>query len=262
MSVPRLIRDRGPVALRAVAAQKIAVAVEIHHRVGDFVRAVPRIEIEHLVVLAAAVLAISPKPQQDIGLLAAQMIFEEFGRASAIEDGAVQEVAAFGFDAVLLRLRDAGENCDHRHRDQPRAIAPRAGTQSRAGGTVSARLSVRRWRWMCPRMCPSPQHAGGLPASGVTGLQAAPSFLGDFLEFISNAAIEYRFARPDRSPSANDPSRRTFLQAGAAAGGGLMLSLSLPFTNGDAQAAGAQVDDTGRPRRWARGRSLLKPNTL
>jgi len=98
------------VALRAVAAQKIAVAVEIHHRVGDFVRAVPGIEIEHLVVLAAAVLAISPKPQQDIGLLAAQMIFEEFGRASAIEDGAVQEVAAFGFDAVLLRLRDAGEN--------------------------------------------------------------------------------------------------------------------------------------------------------
>src|SRR5258708_16836663 len=78
MWAPRLIRDRGPVALRAVAAQKIAVAVEIHHRVGDFVRAVPRIEIEHLVVLAAAVLAISPKPQQDIGLLAAQMIFEEF----------------------------------------------------------------------------------------------------------------------------------------------------------------------------------------
>jgi hypothetical protein len=108
--LPRLIRDRGPVALRAVAAQKIAVAVEIHHRVGDFVRAVPRIEIEHLVVLAAAVLAISPKPKQDIGLLAAQMIFEEFGRASAIEDGAVQEVAALGFDAVLLRLRDAGEN--------------------------------------------------------------------------------------------------------------------------------------------------------
>jgi len=109
-SVPRLIRDRGSVALRAIAAQKIAVAVEIHHRAGDFVRAVPRIEIEHLVVLAAAVLAVSPKPKQDIGLLAAQMIFEEFGRASAIEDGAVQEVAAFGFDAVLLRLRDAGEN--------------------------------------------------------------------------------------------------------------------------------------------------------
>src|SRR5215467_5632337 len=94
MSVPRLIRDRGPVALRAVAAQKIAVAVEIHHRVGDFVRAVPRIEIEHFVVLAAAVLAISPKPQQDIGLLAAQLIFEEFGRASASKTNAATSCTA------------------------------------------------------------------------------------------------------------------------------------------------------------------------
>jgi hypothetical protein len=43
-------------------------------------------------------------------------------------------------------------------------------------------------------MCPSPQHVGGLPASGVTSLQAARSLFGDFLEFISNAAIKYRFA--------------------------------------------------------------------
>jgi len=34
-------------------------------------------------------------------------------------------------------------------------------------------------------------------------------------------------------------TRRGFLQAGAAAGGGLMLSLSLPFANGEAEAAGA-----------------------
>jgi hypothetical protein len=72
------------------------------------------------------------------------MIFQEFGRASAIEDGAVQEVAAFGFDAVLLRLRDAGENCDHRHGHQPRAGVPRAGTQSRASGAVPACLGFRR----------------------------------------------------------------------------------------------------------------------
>src|SRR5262249_37408817 len=99
----------------------------------------------HLVVLVAAVLAISPESEQDICLLAAQMIFEKFGRASAIEDGAVQEAAAFGFDAVLLRLRDSGENCDHRRRDQPRAIAPRAGgANSRAGGLVSACLTFRR----------------------------------------------------------------------------------------------------------------------
>jgi hypothetical protein len=44
-------------------------------------------------------------------------------------------------------------------------------------------------------MRPSPQHAGGLPASGVTSLQVTPSLSGDFLEFVSNAAIEYRFAR-------------------------------------------------------------------
>src|SRR5437870_3471631 len=44
-------------------------------------------------------------------------------------------------------------------------------------------------------------------------------------------------AGPGRSPSANDFSRRSFLQAGAAAGGGLLLSLSLPFATGDAEAA-------------------------
>src|SRR5262245_8289779 len=141
---PRLIRDRGSVTLRAVAAQIIAVAVEVHHRLGDLLRAVLTVEIEHLVVLVAAVLAISPEPEQDIGLLAAQMIFQEFGRASAIEDGAVQEVAAFGFDAVLLRLRDAGDNCGHPPGNQPRAGAPRAGTRSRASAAVSACLSLRR----------------------------------------------------------------------------------------------------------------------
>jgi isoquinoline 1-oxidoreductase subunit beta len=46
-------------------------------------------------------------------------------------------------------------------------------------------------------------------------------------------------AGPEPSPSANDLSRRRFLQAGAAAGGGLMLSLRLPFANAEAQAAGA-----------------------
>jgi isoquinoline 1-oxidoreductase beta subunit len=42
-----------------------------------------------------------------------------------------------------------------------------------------------------------------------------------------------------QSPPANAVSRRRFLRAGAAAGGGLMLSLSLPFAGGEAAAAGA-----------------------
>jgi isoquinoline 1-oxidoreductase subunit beta len=40
-----------------------------------------------------------------------------------------------------------------------------------------------------------------------------------------------------RSPSANDLSRRNFLQTSVGVGGGLLLSLSLPFASGDAQGA-------------------------
>src|SRR5882672_4415849 len=47
--------------------------------------------------------------------------------------------------------------------------------------------------------------------------------------------INSQSACPDPSPSANGLSRRTFLKAGAAAGGGLMLSLGLPMANGEAQ---------------------------
>jgi isoquinoline 1-oxidoreductase beta subunit len=46
-------------------------------------------------------------------------------------------------------------------------------------------------------------------------------------------------AGPDRSASAISLSRRNFLRAGATAGGGLMLSLSLPFANHQAEAADA-----------------------
>src|SRR5882724_8338125 len=44
---------------------------------------------------------------------------------------------------------------------------------------------------------------------------------------------------PHRSPSASALSRRGFLRAAAAAGGGLMLSLRLPLADGDAAAADA-----------------------
>jgi isoquinoline 1-oxidoreductase subunit beta len=49
--------------------------------------------------------------------------------------------------------------------------------------------------------------------------------------------------------SANSISRRGFLQAGAAAGGGLLLSLSLPFATGEAEAAD---DDAFTPNAFVR----------
>jgi isoquinoline 1-oxidoreductase subunit beta len=51
--------------------------------------------------------------------------------------------------------------------------------------------------------------------------------------------IASRPADPKQSGPASGLSRRSFMHAAAAAGGGLMLSLSLPFPNGDAQAAAA-----------------------
>src|SRR5215471_12658434 len=49
--------------------------------------------------------------------------------------------------------------------------------------------------------------------------------------------IVSRIAGPEQFESANGLTRRGFLQAGAAAGGGLMLSLRLPFAKGEAEAA-------------------------
>jgi isoquinoline 1-oxidoreductase subunit beta len=54
--------------------------------------------------------------------------------------------------------------------------------------------------------------------------------------------IDHRRSRTSgrsEQASAQAVSRRGFLQAGAAAGGGLMLSFSLPFAKGEAQSAGA-----------------------
>jgi isoquinoline 1-oxidoreductase beta subunit len=50
--------------------------------------------------------------------------------------------------------------------------------------------------------------------------------------------ITSRSRDPDQYGLVNGPSRRRLLQAGAAIGGGLLLSVNLPFPNGGAEAAG------------------------
>jgi isoquinoline 1-oxidoreductase subunit beta len=50
--------------------------------------------------------------------------------------------------------------------------------------------------------------------------------------------ITSRSRDPDQYKLANGPSRRRLLQAGAAIGGGLLLSVNLPFPDGGAEAAG------------------------
>src|SRR5262245_53211915 len=144
------VRDCRPVALRAVAAQEIAMAVEIHHRVGDRLRAVVKIEIVQLAALRVAGYPISPEPEHDIGMLAAHVIFQKLGGAFAIEDGPAQEGATLGLETVVLRLRAAGEGRDHRHRDQRaacRGVVPPA-----LSASVTFHWLLRLWRWRASRI--------------------------------------------------------------------------------------------------------------
>ena len=58
---------------------------------------------------------------------------------------------------------------------------------------------------------------------------------------MTSANFPYRLANPEQPQALNGLSRRRFLQAGVAAGGGLLLSLALPYRDGEAAASGGNA---------------------
>src|SRR5262245_28621075 len=138
------VPGRPPLAFRAVAGQEIAGAGGIHHPGGGRLRGRVEIEIVELAAPGVAVHPVGPEPEHDVGMLAANVIFEKLGGAFAVEDGAAQEVATLGFEPVLLRLRAAGEGREHRQRDQHaacRVVVPLARYAS-----VAFHWLLRLWR--------------------------------------------------------------------------------------------------------------------
>src|SRR5689334_4892032 len=86
------------------------------------------------------------------------------------------------------------------------------------------------------RPCPA-MSAGAGPMCGSARRSSSPRNRAGREADMTLAHPTSAAAASDRSSSAMGLSRRGFLQAGAAAGGGLMLSLRLPPTGRDAAAA-------------------------
>ena len=87
-----------------------------------------QVEIEHVASIVT-VHPVDPQLQQDVGLLGAEMVLEELGRAAAVEDVTVQEAVTSGLEILLLRRCDARacqDDCQHDGlHSTDREIAPR-----------------------------------------------------------------------------------------------------------------------------------------
>src|SRR5215213_198137 len=86
--------------------------------------------------------------------------------------------------------------------------------------------------------CPATSAAAG-PMSA-SGMRSSRPLRADREAIMIIDQRRSRASGRDKQASTSALSRRSFLQAGAAAGG-LMLSLSLPFAKGEAEAAGAET---------------------
>src|SRR6266851_3121824 len=135
-----------------------------------------------------------------------------------------------------------------RRRRAPRSRRPGSTARSLNAAIASRARSCRlRHSWRATRIrrmpisktrCPATSAAAG-PMCAFAKRSRRPRNRAEREADMIRDHLASPAAGPDRSPPASALSRRSFLQAGAAAGGGLMLSLSLPFASGDAEAAGA-----------------------
>jgi isoquinoline 1-oxidoreductase alpha subunit len=134
--------------------------------------------------------------------------------------------------------RDAGRRQDPEGLARPRGHVQCGYCQSGQIMSASALLASNPGRPHSTSMtrCPATSAAGPMCASAKRSSRPRnrpDRRLTMNLERITSPVAD----RPGRShPTV---SRRAFLQVGAAAGGGLMLSLRLPLANGQAEAAGA-----------------------
>src|SRR5262245_39142196 len=144
-----------------------------------------------------------------------------------------------------------------RQRRGPRSRRPGSTAKFPNVGTASrARSCPRRRSLPATRTRPMPRSTTRCPATsaaaGPTPAFAKPSSTPPRADREVTMIIDHQASRASDLgglPSANVLSRRSFLQAGAAAGGGLMLSLSLPVASGEAEAA---VDGTFMPNAFVR----------
>src|SRR6476661_9626207 len=123
-----LVGDHRALSLHAVGTQLIAVPVKLHHGLVDLVRTMLQVEIEYVASIVT-VHPVDPQLQQDVGLLGAEMVLQELGRAPAVEDVTVQEAVTSGLKPLLLRRRGARDRQDDRQYDESRVayreIGPR-----------------------------------------------------------------------------------------------------------------------------------------